>query len=50
MDEKMQAKEVLSQVKSAIDDLFVAKLIESEEGLEMYFLNGQKFSITIKEE
>ena len=45
----LQVNELLSQIKSAIGDLFVAKLVESEEGVEMCFLNGQTFLLTVKE-
>ena len=47
---KINVKTLTMEIMGAIEDLFVAQVVEIEQGIELRFLNGQKFSIRVKEE
>jgi hypothetical protein len=46
---KLTVKEVLEEVKCAMDDCFVARIKQEENRLEIRFLNGQIFYLHITE-
>lgn len=46
---EITVKNLVMELKGAIDDLFVAKVAKGDEGLELCFLNGQTFVIKIEE-
>ena len=46
---KLTVKEVLEEVKCAINDCFVARVKQEEDCLEIRFLNGQVFRLHITE-
>ena len=50
MQNCIQLDEFIMELKTAIKDVFVANVMEKEGKIQVSFLNGQKFSITVKEE
>ncbi|MBQ3019235.1 MAG: hypothetical protein IJD77_01435 [Clostridia bacterium] len=46
---KIEKENLVAELKEALSDVFVAKIVEKEESLQMEFLNGQVFELLIKE-
>ena len=46
---QITVENLMMELKGAMDDLFVAKVVKGEEGLELRFLNGQTFVIKVEE-
>ena len=40
---------LLTEIKEAVDELFVASIQQENNVLYMHFLNGQRFALTVKE-
>lgn len=49
MEKSITQEELLEELSIAIKDVFVASVIEKDGEIELSFLNGQKFLITVKE-
>ena len=47
--EKIKTENLVTEIKVAISDLFVAKVTESQGEILLQFKNGQKFVLTVKE-
>ena len=47
--ERLTAKEVLEEVKCAINDCFVAQVEQKDDCIAIRFLNGQNFELHITE-
>ena len=50
MEEKIEARDLLQEIKLAIKDLFVAKMHQSGDEVSLTFSNGQRFILTLWEE
>ena len=50
MEEKIEAKDLLQEIKLAVKDLFVAKLHQTGDEVSLTFSNGQRFILTLWEE
>ena len=46
---KIEKENLVAELKEALSDVFVAKIVGKEETLQMEFLNGQVFELLIKE-
>ncbi len=46
---KITVKSLTEEVAVALKDEFVATFTQKENGIELAFANGQKFSLTIEE-
>ena len=46
---KIEKENLVAELKEILSDVFVAKIVEKEESLQMEFLNGQVFELSIKE-
>ena len=49
MQNTIQLKDLLLELKCAIEDLFIAQIVERQQEIELHFLNGQKFVVKIEE-
>ncbi len=49
MENKIQQANLLSEIKAALSDTFVAELTQTEEGVTIKFTNGQAFLLQLKE-
>ncbi len=49
MQEKITKQELLTEMKVALEDEFVASVTEEEDGIALRFLNGQKFRLSVEE-
>ncbi len=47
--EKLNAQELLEEIKLALHDTFVAELTNENESLVLRFLSGQKFRLSLEE-
>lgn len=50
MEEKIEAKDLLQEIKLAIKDLFVAKMHQTEDEVSLAFPNGRRFILALWEE
>ena len=46
---KIECKNLAEEIACAIQDLFVATVSSKEDTVELYFSDGQKFVLTVKE-
>ena len=46
---KIERENLLSELKNAVQDEFVAKIEKNESRLTLAFLNGQTFQISVEE-
>lgn len=49
MEEKIESKDLLSEVQAALKDLFVAVVRKRDDELIINFPNGQKFTLAVWE-
>ena len=49
MQNTIEQSELIMEVKTAIEDVFIAKIAEEQNGIVLNFLNGQKYLITVQE-
>ena len=47
--EKIKAENLATEIKEALEEVFVAELTQKQENILLRFLNGQKFILSIKE-
>lgn len=48
--EKLEAEIVLREIKIALHDVFIAKLRQKDDAIEMRFPSGQTFVVSVREE
>ncbi len=46
---EIQTKNLITEIKAALEDLFVAEIEEEEGKLLLKFENGQKFALSLEE-
>ena len=46
---EIEQENLLTEIKEALNDLFVAKINLNEKNIEMEFANGQKFRLRLEE-
>lgn len=46
---KIKKENLILELKEGLSDIFIAKILEKEESLQIKFLNGQIFELCIKE-
>ena len=47
--EKIKTENLVTEIKAAISDLFVAQVTESQGEILLQFENGQQFVLSVKE-
>ena len=47
---KILKEELMEEIKIALKDELVAKVIDGENGLVLQFLNGQTFTVVVNEQ
>lgn len=47
--EKIKTENLVTEIKAAISDLFVAQVAEEQGNILLQFVNGQKFVLSVKE-
>ncbi|MBQ7912694.1 MAG: hypothetical protein IJ308_02990 [Clostridia bacterium] len=46
---RVAKEELLAEIKTALNDYFVAQIKEEEDGILLRFLNGQQFILQVTE-
>ena len=48
-EEKIEIKNLIQEIQEALKDIFIARILKRGTELEMEFLNGQWFTLTLFE-
>ena len=46
---EITVENLVTEIKAALSDLFVAQITENQKGVTLSFVNGQKFLLTVQE-